>query len=471
MPTPSEQGPLNNLLPEIYPIIAAQLPLYATPSTLLSLALTNRHISETALPLVYSRLILKNEADALLVLQKLEDDPLFGKVVRELHVMSDLSLETRIQSPPSDVVRRVADVISKGYLPFIHTLGLHLSNGWYYDDRNNYEPVKGFGQLGQEFWSQIKKKCPRLRALILDGFTDDLDEPWLEDSGLLQVLGITSFSIYVAGGTLQPSATMAFWERHPSIEYLNIASSRIRGGDCWFTSAPADLLPKLRHLRVHWNDALLLAPILGRVLSLSIHESINAQIPYLLRTLCSKGLPNLRSLDIGQAPSSSNKNKSIEGSLWYEDKKGVFQRATNKASRTVFDNFMHSIVRAAPNLEEIGFHGASFPLPNFVSIAGDLNGFIHLKHIYYEEHYFGDSGIIPLFNQRDIFASQARDLFEHVPGIISITNVATLHRPYMAARITRGEDGQVVTMEVGNGYGMKIGYDDEPFPGVPYDAT
>jgi hypothetical protein len=178
----TQQGPLNELLPEIYPVIAAHLPLYATPSTLLSLALTNHHISKFALPLVYSRMVLRDEIHATLVLQKLLDNPPFGRLVRELHIMSDLSDNTRNQNPPSDVIRRVEDLVSKGYLPFIHTLGLYLRKRWYYD--SDIEPVKGFGRLGQEFLAKLKEKCPRLRGLILKGFSDDEDEPWL---GFLQV--------------------------------------------------------------------------------------------------------------------------------------------------------------------------------------------------------------------------------------------------------------------------------------------
>ena len=79
----------------------------------------------------------------------------------------------------------ISDVILKGSLPFIHILALHLGDGWYYDDQN---PVKGFGRLGKEFWSQIKEKCPGLKAFILNGFRDDPDEPWIEDSVLLYVL-------------------------------------------------------------------------------------------------------------------------------------------------------------------------------------------------------------------------------------------------------------------------------------------
>ena len=124
----TEQGPLNNFLPEIYPIIAAHPPLDETPSALLALGLTNHHISELeiALPLIYSRLVLKN---ALLLPQKLATDPSLGLVVRKLHVMSNLSRERTVHDPPPDVIKRVSDVILKGSLTFIHTLGLHLGDG------------------------------------------------------------------------------------------------------------------------------------------------------------------------------------------------------------------------------------------------------------------------------------------------------------------------------------------------------
>jgi len=44
---------------------------------------------------------------------------------------------------------------------------------------------------------------------------------------------------------------MAFWERHPSIEYLDVASNLLEGDEHWFASVlPDKFLPKLRYLRV-----------------------------------------------------------------------------------------------------------------------------------------------------------------------------------------------------------------------------
>ena len=101
------------------------------------------------------------------------DDPPSGCFVREIHIVSDLPMDTQGRERPLDAIRRLQDVIFNGYLPFIHTLGLHFTYDW-------------FLQLQQEFWTQLKEKCPRLRNLILKGFSHDSDQPWLEESGLLQ---------------------------------------------------------------------------------------------------------------------------------------------------------------------------------------------------------------------------------------------------------------------------------------------
>jgi hypothetical protein len=100
-------------------------------------------------------------------------------------------------------------------------------------------------------------------------------------------------------------------------------------------------------------------------------------------------------------------------------------------------------------------------------IADDLNKFQHLKRLYYGEYY----GSLENFTEeeRKIFASRARDLAEAVPGLTSITHVNNTYLPYLAAKISRGESGELVGVEVGRGYGMNIGYDDEAFPWAPHN--
>jgi hypothetical protein len=95
-----------------------------------------------------------------------------------------------------------------------------------------------------------------------------------------------------------------------------------------------------------------------------------------------------------------------------------------------------------------------------------LNCFLRLKRLYFEEYYNNLEGLTE--EERKIFASQARDLAEAVPGLTSITHVSTTNLPYLTAKISRGESGELVGVEVVRGYGMTVGYDDEAFPCAPF---
>jgi hypothetical protein len=96
-----------------------------------------------------------------------------------------------------------------------------------------------------------------------------------------------------------------------------------------------------------------------------------------------------------------------------------------------------------------------------MSIASDLNGFTHLKHLVYFEHYdFWEYER----DRRENLASHARNLAEAVPGLVTITNVSPLKQSYTFARLTRGENERDVSVEVGNGCRLKIGYEDQAFP-------
>ena len=103
-----------------------------------------------------------------------------------------------------------------------------------------------------------------------------------------------------------------------------------------------------------------LIPILHRIVALSIQQSLNAQVPYLLRCLIPAGLPNLASLEIDQEWSSDRETLSrYEGSVWYETQDGKFhvEKRLKNAARTFMDDYIHSIVRGAPNLNELCLHG------------------------------------------------------------------------------------------------------------------
>ncbi len=115
----------DGAIPELFPVVTGHLPLYLTPSTLLSLALTNHQISEIVLPLLYQHLILKNE-NVLRVLGRLLDEPAFGKFVRELHILSNLP---NIRYRPG-FFDKLEEVIVAGSLPHMHTLNIGSLFSW-----------------------------------------------------------------------------------------------------------------------------------------------------------------------------------------------------------------------------------------------------------------------------------------------------------------------------------------------------
>jgi hypothetical protein len=202
---------------------------------------------------------------------------------------------------------------------------------------------------------------PKLRSLSLDSFA-------LEDT----------------------AQAMIFWSRHPSLEILNIYN--FNEDMPWFSRDLlfSNFLPNLKHLRVHhlisrfevsltslkapFCDVRILSPILSQLVSLRVYNTINAQLPYLLRAVLPDGLPNLKSLNIGQRPSNSGKNVDVEGALWYETEDGKFREAkVTKAQRSVVNGYIPSIARGAPNLEEIGFHSWVLSLGEFVTPPPDLS--------------------------------------------------------------------------------------------------
>lgn len=108
----------------------------------------------------------------------------------------------------------------------------------------------------------------------------------------------------------------------------------------------------------------------SQLISLNVWNSVNAQIPYVLRTVFPDGLPMLRSLVIAQRGSNKRRDIDSEGALWYETADGRFCEVEqkykhSKAARKIDSLYMCSIFRAAPNLEEIAFH---MHLPSFVSL-------------------------------------------------------------------------------------------------------
>ena len=162
---------MGSVLPaELFAIIASFLPLSVCPSTLLSLALGNQELRRMVLPLLYERLVLKNKSDALAVFRKILDDPPRGIAVKELYVMSDLSLTTKEEENAVSGIRRI---IEQGLLPRLSVLGIYLTERW------NAEAQIRYGRLPTKFWKDLQSHCPRLRAIILRNVRDAQDHPLL----------------------------------------------------------------------------------------------------------------------------------------------------------------------------------------------------------------------------------------------------------------------------------------------------
>lgn len=117
---------------------------------------------------------------------------------------------------------------------------------------------------------------------------------------------------------------------------------------------------------------------LPQLLYLGIDGSINGQIPHLLRAILPNGLPNLKSLEIHQSPEAKNHIRYLEGAMWYETANGEFrqEQRISKAYRTMADNYMHSIVRGAPNIEELCLEGEHLNAYMMVSVVGYFKNLI-----------------------------------------------------------------------------------------------
>jgi hypothetical protein len=111
-------------------------------------------------------------------------------------------------------------------------------------------------------------------------------------------------------------------------------------------------------LQARFEDIRLLVPILPQLVSLGFTESYNGQVPYLLRAVLRNGLPQLKSLEIEQVMYGLD-DFTLEGLLWYETLDGRFRKEKRRRKEwdILANGFIQSIVRGAPNLEELGLHG------------------------------------------------------------------------------------------------------------------
>jgi hypothetical protein len=167
--------PPSTIPPELFPLIASFIPLRSAPHTLRALALGDRRFHDIVRPILYSRIIVRNEDDALTVIQKILDEPQLGLAVTELYIMSELSVETRKGQKSFDVVAGLHMLVKKQLIPRTVALGIYLAHGWIYDE--NWEPIQN-GRLLSDFWRNLRKECPRLRTLVLRNVGHTFIDPW-----------------------------------------------------------------------------------------------------------------------------------------------------------------------------------------------------------------------------------------------------------------------------------------------------
>ena len=89
-----------------------------------------------------------------------------------------------------------------------------------------------------------------------------------------------------------------------------------------------------------------LAPILPQFIGLSVHNIVEAQVPYFLQAISKNPLPHLKSLEIFLTDAGF----------------GVFNEngAAEHFGLQYFENFIPSIALASPGLEELVLHGKAY---------------------------------------------------------------------------------------------------------------
>ncbi|KAH6905035.1 hypothetical protein BKA70DRAFT_1192674 [Coprinopsis sp. MPI-PUGE-AT-0042] len=531
MPTHSR---LFDIPVEIFPVIAEHIPLCSAPQTLLSFALTSRTSHNILIPILFSHLILRSEQDALSVLQGILGNPSKGSLVRGIYIHSPLSSEIRAATGDGtgdvvDVVRTLERVIKSGFVPLLHTLELHLDGHSWWSD-NDGDLFHGFGELRASFWEALETSCPCLRSLAISNIGDSSENRWINKSGLFEIQGLHALSLRFAPGNVEqegnalllksvknlalhlrclnlaPNSTsdewidlgpywdldfphihsltlsgqvshdtskaMSFWQRHPSLEYINL--SFCAGAPMFSDNIDTieGFLPKLRHLTAPYADIRRLTPLLPGLVSMSVHNTVNAQVPYLLRSVLSGGLPNLRSLNVEQSPEPEGSLKRIEAVRWYESLDGEFcvlPQGRRPKIKITDQGWITSIARGAPNLQELALSTYQVHWRDFQGgFASQLSTLRQLERFFFR----GMIRSLAHFDEdpeaRDEFMSVAKSLAVQCPSLEEVGDSSpdVHHSGFVTAKMVQATDGGILEVKVGIGHGMVIGQECQAFPKI-----
>ena len=190
---PSSPIPISELPFDLFPVISSHIPLIYRPSTLLSLALTCRHLYEVVVPrLLYDAVRVEDEDEeqALQTLNMLiakaepmieEDsiqkkrDPSPSHYIH--HLFIDTSI-TELPNPTSDhPISALQKLIDRDGLPHLSDLTLRINGDWHIDgDTTKWCHLALSSLLLQE----TLKKCPHLKTIYLCDLTYEFEKTWME---------------------------------------------------------------------------------------------------------------------------------------------------------------------------------------------------------------------------------------------------------------------------------------------------
>ncbi|KAF8168713.1 hypothetical protein BJ912DRAFT_199381 [Pholiota molesta] len=513
---------LTSLPPELFPAIASFVPLRSAPHTLRALSLGNHRFYNIFRPLLYSRLILRNEDDAIGVIQRIMDEPQLGFSVEELYIMSELSIETQKGKKPFDIVAGLQMLLAKGLIPRLIALGLYLLKEWTYD--KDFEIILR-GRLLADFWVNLRNECPRLRTLILRNVGHSFMDPWLTGPVIDEINSLPGLSVLRLEWNTEcprredglkimrnlsclasslhtlslrsdsPEATIilsldfphlkllrlhyfrslhdtamvqGFFKRHPHLESLSLEKC----SHTWFSdNIEVGFLPNLKHLKARFEDIRSLVSVLPQLISLGFTESYNGQVPYLLRSVLPNGLPQLKSLEIEQVMYGLD-DFTLEGLLWYETLDGRFRKEKRRRKEwdILANGYMQSIVRGAPNLEELGLHGMQLSSASLKTLAPTLSQFVRMERFYYHGYSpdpkYGNPPH-PRTHKKSVadFLASAKTLARVCMRLETVTSMSAKTLPYVACAIERDSGGDVTAVRLVDGVGMLISADEnDPFP-------
>jgi hypothetical protein len=181
----------NDLFPELFLVISNHLPLAYRPQTLLSLALTCRHIREIVIPhLLYRdvRLVNNQALHALKIwnakaqavteedIQK-NGNPSPSHFIHHLCIDAALATPLATKSPDHclDALHRLIDVNG---LRNLTSLTLHIRSRW--DGLELEDFTDAFLIMPSSFWQSLKSKCPNLKHIHMTDMSQKLGDEWIE---------------------------------------------------------------------------------------------------------------------------------------------------------------------------------------------------------------------------------------------------------------------------------------------------